>query len=135
MHRLAVIGVLCGLMSVGGAAHAQTQQIALTEVMASTARNPALGASIRLQLWRAKLSREDVMCSGHRFDSGWTRLAGTRFGPYECRIGTRSIYITATQSFYDGQGRKLLATDPDPITGRATEMVETNFKWTWSRLR
>ncbi len=104
--------------------------VPLTEVLNATSRNAALYTSIRLQLWRSKVALADVACQGHRFDSSWARLVGTHFGPYECPIGKRTVFITATQSYYDDRGRKLMAVDP-ALPSKAARIAETNFKWRW----
>lgn len=132
MRRVSIAILLLGCW-LSGPTQAEDQpatDVPLAEVLSVASRNAALYASIRLQLWRAKLTREDVVCRGHRFDGTWILLSGKKFGPYQCPIGGRTIFITATQSYYDAQGRKLLATDPG-LMSKAARIAETNFKWRW----
>ena len=131
----ALIAFLLAALGMGEPARASnTVDIPLDHVLAAVARNPGLHASIRLQLWRAKLARADVNCRGLRLDSAWTMLAGRTIGPYECPLGTRTVFITATQSYFDAEGRRLRATDPD-LLGKAAKVIETHFKWQWRRTR
>jgi len=116
------------------AAEPATNDVALADVLRITQRNAALYSSLRLQLWRARLASTDIVCRGHRFDGNWAQLTGKPFGPYECPIGQRTVFITATQSYYDARGRKLLAVDP-ALPSKAVRIAETNFKWRWRDAR
>jgi hypothetical protein len=129
--RSALIALLfAGFGFMGAVSAAEPYDVPLDNVLKVASRNAALYSSIRLQLWRANVGRADVVCRGHRFDSTWSQLSGAQFGPYECPIGKRTIFITATQSYYDDRGRKLQAIDPTLPT-KAVRIAETNFKWRW----
>ena len=136
MRWMLTVAILLGAALTARAQQTDTMpaDIPLTEVLSATSRNPALGAAIRVQLWRTGLSRSEVMCQGHRLDSQWAHLDGALAGPYSCRIGVRAIFITSTQTFYDVAGRKLIATDADFVQ-KAARIVETNFRWRWRNVR
>lgn len=125
---IALLLVVSGLFHAPRAA--EMREVPLDDVLKIASRNAALYASIRLQVWRANMSRADVVCRAHRFAGTWAKLGGVPFGPYECSIGKRTIFITATQSYYDDRGRQLSATDPG-LSVNAARMSETNFKWRW----
>jgi hypothetical protein len=135
MRWALMVAILGGITLTAQAQQADTvpADIPLAEVLSATSRNLALGAAIRVQLMRARLSRSEVMCQGHRLDGQWAVLGGSLAGPYSCQIGSRAIFITATQTFYDASGRKLIATDSDFVQ-KAARIVETNFRWRWRAL-
>ncbi|MCL4767785.1 MAG: hypothetical protein KJZ80_16275 [Hyphomicrobiaceae bacterium] len=136
MHRALFVMLAAGLCAgePARAASVSRQDVPLSEVMEKTARNPRLQASIRWQLWRAKRTRSDIACSGQQLDSRWIVLGGVHVGPYECAIGSRTVFITATHAYHDAQGRKLSATDPELFV-RAARVTESSFRWRWSRTR
>ena len=130
MRSALIALVLTGFGFVGAVSAAEPHDVPLDSVLKIASRNAGLSSSIRLQLWRANVGRADVVCRGHRFDGTWSKLSGAQFGPYECPIGKRTIFITATQSYYDDRGRKLQAIDP-ALPMKAVRIAETNFKWRW----
>jgi len=103
----------------------------LTEVLARARANASLQLQIRLQLHRAELKREDVICRATVFDPKWSQLSGQSIGPYTCPIGRRTLFLTGTFVFADARGQKLAATDADLQT-RAAKVSETRFKWHWT---
>lgn len=102
----------------------------LAEVMELAKPYPNLVLEVRLQLVRANLKREQVVCSGARFGNDWTGLGGGRLAPYACTIGKRTLAITANQSYFDRNGRKVKADDPD-LPRKAAKVKETGLKWRW----
>jgi hypothetical protein len=91
---------------------------------------PNLLLQVRLQLVRANLKRDAVTCDAGRYDQRWLQLAGARLAPYECRIGKQSLVITAAQTYYDRNGKRLPpgeATTP----AKAAKVKESGLKWSW----
>lgn len=108
-----------------------TTSLPLTEVLARARANASLQLQIRLQLHRAELRREDVICRATVFDPKWSQLSGQSVGPYTCPIGRRTLFLTGTFVFADARGQKLAATDAD-LQSRAAKVSETRFKWHWT---
>jgi hypothetical protein len=102
----------------------------LTEVLELAKPYPNLVMQVRLQLVRANLKREQVVCSGRRFGNQWTALGGARLAPYECVIGKRTLMIDARQSYFDGNGRKVKVDDPQ-LMSKAAKVTESSLAWRW----
>ena len=102
----------------------------LTDVLEVTKPYPNLTLQIRLQLVRANLKREQVTCSGDRFGTQWTSLGGARLAPYACPIGKRSLLISAKQTYFDKNGRKVKPEDPE-LMRKAAKVKEAGLTWKW----
>lgn len=102
----------------------------LVEVLDLAKPYPNLVMQVRLQLVRANLKREQVVCSGARFGNQWSNLGGARLAPYACAIGKRTVVIDGNQSYFDRNGRKVKADDPD-LPRKAAKVKETGLKWRW----
>jgi hypothetical protein len=136
MRRLALLTTCLVLTSMPLAAKVAVPALSgggslpLAEVIDLAKPYPNLVLQVRLQLVRANLKREQVMCSGTRFGSQWTNLGGTRLAPYECAIGKRTLVVTANQTYLDRNGRKVKPEDPD-IVRKAAKVRETGLTWKW----
>ncbi|MEQ1614387.1 MAG: hypothetical protein ABL904_16695, partial [Hyphomicrobiaceae bacterium] len=104
--------------------------VPLAEVLDLAKPYPNLVMQVRLQLVRANLKREQVVCNGSRFGSQWSTLGGARLAPYACVIGKRTVVIDGNQSYFDRNGRKVKADDPD-LPRKAAKVKETGLKWQW----
>ena len=104
--------------------------VALAEVLDVAKPYPNLVLQVRLQLVRANLKREQVKCSGGRFSSQWTNLGGAHLAPYQCPIGKRTLVISAAQTFFDRNGRKVRSDDPQLVSKAAT-VKENGLTWKW----
>lgn len=104
--------------------------VPLAEVLDLAKPYPNLIMQVRLQLVRANLKREQVVCSGSRFGNQWTALGGARLAPYECAIGKRKLTIAANPTYYDKNGRKVKPGDPD-LMRKAAKVKETGLTWQW----
>ena len=102
----------------------------LTDVLEVVKPYPNLVVQVRLQLVRANVSRDKVVCSGRRFGNDWPALGGARIAPYECPIGKRTLVVTAGQTFYDRNGHKLRPTDPE-LPRKAAKVKESGVAWRW----
>ena len=102
----------------------------LEAVLAVAKPYPNLLLQVRLELVRANLKRDAVTCSAGRYDNRWTLLSGTRLAPYECKIGRRTLVISAAQTYYDRNGKRLVTTDT-ATPGRAVKVKESRLKWSW----
>jgi hypothetical protein len=102
----------------------------LEAVMAVAKPYPNLLLQVRLELVRANLKRDAVNCGAGRHDARWVQLSGARLAPYECKIGTRTLVITAAQTYYDRNGRRLLAADVT-TPAKAAKVKESGLKWSW----
>ena len=102
----------------------------LADVLEIAKPYPNLVMQVRLQLVRANLKREQVVCSGRRFGNQWTALGGARLAPYECAIGKRTLTIDARQSYLDGNGRKVKIDDPQ-LMSKAAKVTESGLVWRW----
>ncbi len=104
--------------------------VPLTEVLELAKPYPNLVLQVRLQLVRANLKREQVICTGRRFGTQWTQLGGARLGPYECAIGKQRLLVETAQTYTDVNGHKLKVGDKDLLL-RAANVKEASFKWNW----
>jgi hypothetical protein len=91
---------------------------------------PNLLLQVRLQLVRANLKRDAVMCGAGRHDARWVRLGGARLAPYECKIGSRTLVITAAQTYFDQNGKRLTPSDA-ATPAKAAKLKESGLKWSW----
>lgn len=102
----------------------------LDDVLAIAKPYPNLVLQVRLELVRANLKREQVVCTGSRFGNSWVELGGARLAPYQCKIGNRTLMISASQSYFDKNSRKLKPTDRD-LMRKAATVRETGLTWRW----
>jgi hypothetical protein len=102
----------------------------LEAVLAVAKPYPNLLLQVRLQLVRANLKRDAVTCGAGRYDARWTQLSGARLAPYECKIGRQTLVISAAQTFYDRNGKRLA---PGDVTtpAKAAKVKESGLKWSW----
>jgi hypothetical protein len=114
------------------AAEPLTQSMPLSEVLARTRSSPQVSLQVRLQLTRAKLKRDDVVCRAQVMDRTWAKLGGSVLGPYECPIGPRTLVLTAKPNFTDASGTKVRRSDPE-VKQRAVSTRETRFQWRWKK--
>lgn len=136
MRRAAIL--LLALLLSGAVAQARVStpgvtgggSLPLAEVLELAKPYPNLVMQVRLQLVRANVKREQVVCTADRFGPQWTALGGARLAPYACAIGKRTVVITASQSYFDRNGRKVKPGDPD-LTLKAARLKETGLKWQW----
>jgi hypothetical protein len=105
-------------------------RVPLADVLDVAKPYPNLLLQVRLQLVRANLKRDVVMCTSGRYDARWAGLSGAKQAPYECRIGSRTLVITAAQTFFDRNGRRLTATDA-ATPAKAIKVKESGLKWSW----
>lgn len=129
LGRNSVVSALL-VMSLASEAIAAGGSLPLTEVMALAKPYPNLVTQIRLQLVRANLKADKVVCTANRFGNEWTALGGARSGPYACEIGKRTVVIETQPTFSDKSGSKLKPTEPD-LPKKAAKMTERGFKWQW----
>jgi hypothetical protein len=141
MRRACLVAIVLSLASVAGAAPAAAQRpaapvvtsassVPLAEVLDVAKPYPNLLLQVRLQLVRANLKRDVVTCASGRYDGRWVGLSGTKQAPYECRIGSRTLVITAAQTFFDRNGRRLTAADA-ATPAKAVKVKESGLKWSW----
>lgn len=136
MRRAAIL--LLALLLSGAVAQARVStpgvtgggSLPLAEVLELAKPYPNLVMQVRLQLVRANVKREQVVCTADRFGPQWTALGGARLAPYACAIGKRTVVITASQSYFDRNGRKVKPGDPD-LSLKAARLKETGLKWQW----
>jgi hypothetical protein len=102
----------------------------LEAVLAVAKPYPNLLLQVRLQLVRANLKRDAVTCGAGRYDARWTQLGGTRLAPYECKIGKQTLVITAAQTYYDRNGKRLVPADVT-TPAKAAKVKESGLKWSW----
>jgi hypothetical protein len=102
----------------------------LEAVLAVAKPYPNLILQVRLQLVRANLKREAVSCGAARYDARWAQLSGTRLAPYECKFGLQTLVISASQTYYDRNGKRLLPADTS-TPAKATKVKESGLKWNW----
>ena len=102
----------------------------LADVLDVVKPYPNLVVQVRLQLVRANVSRDKVVCSGRRLGNDWPVLGGARVAPYECPIGKRTLMITATQTYFDRNGHKLRTSDPE-LPRKAAKVKESGVTWRW----
>jgi hypothetical protein len=102
----------------------------LEAVMAVAKPYPNLLLQVRLQLVRANLKRDAVTCGAGRHDARWTQLSGARLAPYECKIGNQTLLISAAQTYYDRNGKRLPPADVTTPT-KAAKVKESGLKWSW----
>lgn len=91
---------------------------------------PNLLVEVRLELVRAGLKRDDVVCRGRRFGREWIALEGARHAPYQCKIGGRTLSIAGRQTYFDANGHRLKPDDPQ-LPRRAARVVEAGLTWQW----
>jgi hypothetical protein len=115
------------------AAQGLTQSVPLTEVLARARTSPQVQLLVRLQLKRAKLRRDDVLCQAHVVDRSWMRLGGTVVGPYDCQIGPRILTLTATPRYTDASGARLRGAEIG-MKEQATRVDEQQFRWRWRKV-
>jgi hypothetical protein len=108
----------------------QGGSLPLEQVLAVAKPYPNLLLQVRLELVRANLKRDAVSCGAGRYDARWATLSGNRLAPYECKIGKRTLVITAAQTFYDRNGRRLVPTDA-ATPAKAATVRESGLKWSW----
>jgi hypothetical protein len=126
------------LLAVMAPAHAQKPtpagvqggSLPLGDVMAVAKPYPNLLLQVRLELVRANLKRDTVTCAAGRYDNRWLQLGATRLAPYECRIGQRTLVITASQTYYDRNGKRLAPADA-ATPAKAAKVRESGLKWSW----
>ena len=121
------------LAVLSGSARVQAQQgsaLPLRDVMAIAKPYPNLVTQIRLQLVRANLKADKVVCTANRFGDQWKSLSGARSGPYTCEIGKRVLVIETQAVYRDKDGRKLMPDDPQ-LPAKATKVTEAGLKWVW----
>jgi hypothetical protein len=111
-------------------AQSQGGSMPLEAVLAVAKPYPNLLLQVRLQLVRANLKRDAVTCGAGRYDARWTQLSGARLAPYECKIGRQTLVISAAQTFYDRNGKRLA---PGDVTtpAKAAKVKESGLKWSW----
>jgi hypothetical protein len=102
----------------------------LEAVLAVAKPYPNLLLQVRLQLVRANLKRDAVACGAGRYDARWTQLRGARLAPYECKIGRQTLVITAAQTYYDRNGKRLAPADAT-TPAKAANVKESGLKWSW----
>ena len=102
----------------------------LEAVLAVAKPYPNLLLQVRLQLVRANLKRDAVTCGAGRYDARWVQLSGARLAPYECKIGARTLLISAAQTYYDRNGKRLSAADVT-TPAKAAKVKESGLKWSW----
>jgi hypothetical protein len=102
----------------------------LEAVLAVAKPYPNLLLQVRLQLVRANLKRDAVTCGAGRYDIRWVQLSGARLAPYECKIGTQTLVISAAQTYYDRNGKRLAAADVT-TPAKAAKVRESGLKWSW----
>jgi hypothetical protein len=135
MTRLLCLLAL-GATVASGAAHAKPPVTAgggsmpLTDVLAVAKPYPNLLLQVKLELVRANLKRDQVICAAERFDNRWVALSGGRLAPYECKIGTRTLVVSAAQTYYDKAGHRLKPTDA-ALPAKAVKVQEARLKWSW----
>jgi hypothetical protein len=103
--------------------------VALNDLLKSSAtRQPSaqFTQSVQLGLDQAKVTATDVICSANRLGRQWTNLGGERIGPYQCKIGDRTLEITATPTFLDKNGNVLQLKEP-ALVKKATSLKEQDF--------
>jgi len=136
MHRIALTFVSLVLTAAAASAKVAAPglsgggSVPLVEVLDLAKPYPNLVLQVRLQLVRANLKREQVVCTGSRFGNQWVALGGARLAPYECPIGKRRLIITANQSYFDKNGRKVKPNDPD-LMHKAAKVKESGLAWQW----
>ena len=128
----AAVAALLGLGMHGAFAQPAPQggSLPLAEVLVLAKPYPNLMQEVRLELLRAGVRKEAVVCSGRRLSAEWPALTGARTAPYECRIGRRKLVVTARQTFYDANGHRLSSEDPQ-VRRRAVKVAETGLQWRW----
>lgn len=104
--------------------------VPLAHVLALADAYPNLRQEIRLALIRAGASKEAAKCSAAALGPDWIKLAGQPLGPYRCRIGAATLYVTATAIVFDAARHKLAPTDPRR-PARAATLVEQRLVWRW----
>jgi hypothetical protein len=102
----------------------------LEAVLAVAKPYPNLLLQVRLQLVRANLKRDAVTCGAGRYDARWTQLSGARLAPYECKIGKQTLMISAAQTYYDRNGKRLAPADVT-TPAKAVKVKESGLKWSW----
>jgi hypothetical protein len=102
----------------------------LEAVLAVAKPYPNLLLQVRLQLVRANLKRDAVMCGAGRYDAQWVQLNGARLAPYECKIGAQTLVVTAAQTYYDRNGKRLAPADLT-TPAKAAKVKEGGLKWSW----
>ncbi len=104
--------------------------VPLADVLEVAKPYPNLVLQVRLQLVRANVKREQVVCSGARYSPTWANLGGARLAPYECKIGRRTLVVDAAQNYFDRNGRKVKIDDPD-VMRKAAKVTEKGLTWRW----
>jgi hypothetical protein len=136
MHRLLSLLFCMTLAASAAQAKVATPGLAeggnlpLADILDIAKPYPNLTLQVRLQLVRANLRRDQVACTGSRFGNEWTNLGGARLAPYACPIGKRTLAITANQIYFDKNGRKVSAGDPD-LMKKAAKVKENGLVWRW----
>lgn len=102
----------------------------LTDLLTVAKPYPNLVNEVRLALLAAGLTKEKVACTGRRFPNAWVNLGGRRVAPYDCRIGRRRLLVSSVAVYFDRNGHKLVATDPD-LTQKAARLTEARLTWAW----
>ena len=104
--------------------------VPLADVLEVAKPYPNLVLQVRLQLVRANVKREQVVCSGARYSPTWINLGGARLAPYACKIGKRTLVVDAAQNYFDRNGRKLKIDDPE-VMRKAAKVTEKGLTWRW----
>lgn len=129
LDRIA-FGAMLTLGFMATAAAGQGGSLPLDEVMQLAKPYPNLQMQVRLTLVGANLKQSQVVCSGARFSNAWAGLGGARHSPYECKIGSKTLIVTATPTYYDTNGHKLKPGDK-ALEKKAARLEETRLKWRW----
>jgi hypothetical protein len=136
MRRLLILIACITLTTIPAQAKVATPGVAeggnlpLADVLDLAKPYPNLILQVRLQLVRANLKRDQVACAASRFGAQWTNLGGARLAPYQCAIGKRTLAITANQIYFDRNGRKVSAGDPE-LMKKAAKVKENGLAWRW----
>ena len=122
----------CLLVTTIASAQGLTRSVPLTDVLARAKTSPQVDLMVRLQLKRAKLKRDDVICQAQVVDRSWPKLSGGVVGPYECPIGPRTLVLMGKPIYADAASAKVRRSDPT-LKERATVVRETHFRWRWRK--
>jgi hypothetical protein len=126
----ALLAAMAGSALAQRAAPGGGGSLPLTDVLEVAKPYPNLLTQTRVWLLAAGLKKEQVSCSGDRYSNAWIGLGGRRVAPYVCPIGKRTLTVTATPVYYDRNGYRLNASDPQ-LQAKAMRVAETRLKWTW----
>lgn len=130
-HKMVAVAIiLASGVAVSAVKAQQGGSLPLTDVMQVVKPYPNLAVQIRVALAQAGIKQSAVICSGERFPNSWKHLGGARHAPYECRIGNKTLHLTAVPTYYDARGYKLDAKAKD-LAEKAKRIEEKRVKWGW----